>query len=1152
MTGESIKTKLLATTLLAGLTGAAFGGVAVAQEDEESVQERVVITGSRLRRAADETIAVTTIGSEQIEKRGFTNVISAIEELPAANLGTNIEGATLANNDATANANLLGLGTNRTLTLVNGRRFVSSNQATVFVPGNSNGAQVDLTLINPALIRSVDAVIGSSGGATYGADAVGGVINLELIDDYDGFEVDGQYGITDQGDGQTFRIGVVGGKNFLNDRANVTVALEYNDINEVRTGSGNRLQGQGFFSFQNPLAGQPGQGNTTILPGVGNPLTNPNGVLVGGPAITASTLTQFFPNTAQGAAFSALSGGQTPFQFAQTAQGRAIDPLLFVGTFAPGGTFLTVPNTDPLTAAALPNRAVPLRFDAAGNLVPLDLGNILPPNLAQTTATLGGDGITNLSIDSIRGQQERFSANVLTRFDITDNITYKAEYMYANIKNENIDNFLTNAPNGSGTAGTRSIPVFIDDNPFLSQAARDTIAGLEAQGLAIPQINGRDALFLSRALLDITGPTDELSVSDFYRTVQEIGGEFNTFGRDLYWNTAFSYGRVDRRNDQDTLLDVEFAIATDVVADVNGNPVCRQQTLPQGEPIAVQNPQLAFINSGLPAPITPRPDQIAACQPLNLFGDGAPSQAAIDFVTTSNQSSNTSEQLHVNVEFGGDLIELPAGTALFNTQFEYRKEENVFTPGTTFALGLGQNTLGQPSQGELNFLEGGGELSIPILGEGFNFLGGRRLEFDGAVRVVSREGESALTGFQSDRVTDVVYSVGGRYSPVDWVTVRGSQSTSVRSPSVVELFGAGVTGFSGAFRGNNNPCDADSVDGGPDGGIRRTNCEAFAAQLGLPAGFIDTFQAEGGAAPAAGASNPLLANEQSDTWTVGVVIQPDWLIPGLTIQTDWYNLDLDDEIQLTSIGGNCFDDPAFPMTIVNGLNACDAVVLGVEDPANPGSFIVPATNPITGTPVLPVAQPGAPAQSQGGPFNSTFAFFDTVNLAARRLEVLNTSVNYNFALEDMLGDRASSWGDLSLTGSLYYVHRYDTFFSEAALDAGLNNPRVGEHTDPEFTSRLDVQHSIGKLNHTIQWLRTSSTVTNVNSNPDLQNQAFALPAFNQVNYSAFYDVNDNVRVRFVVNNLTDSKLDSEAGIASNLGRGDALGRRFIFGVNAKF
>ena len=1161
MTRESMKTKLLATTLLVGMSGGIWSSAAIAQdtssddpvviseeEEEDDVTEldRVTITGSRLRRPVDTTIAVTTIGADQIERRGFTNVIDAIEELPLSGLGTNLEGATLGNNDSTANVNLLGLGTNRTLTLVNGRRFVSSNQATVFVPGNANGSQVDLTLINPALIENVDAVVGSAGGATYGADAVGGVINLTLKDDYDGYEVDAQYGVTDLGDGETYRISAIAGKNFFNDRANITFAAEYNDINSVNTDNNGRLQGQAFTTINNPEAG-PGVPSTLVFPGGVNPFNNAGGVLVGGPTITTSTNNAFFPNTPN----PAFPGGLSPFEFGQTAAGEAIDPLLFVGSFVSGGSFLTIPNTDTATNGFLPNLAVPLQFDTNGNLVPLNLGAITPPGLADQNTVFFGDGIPNGSIDTIRGAQERLSLTALTRFDITNNVTYKAEYYYANIENSLIDGFLTNAPTGSTTAGSRSVPVFIDENPFLNDQALGVINGLVGQGLDVGDIGGSRALFLSRAFLDITGPVDETSETDFYRTTQEIGGDFNFLDRELYWSTAFNYGRIERDNAADTLLDVEFALAVDAVDDGTGNIVCRQQTLAAPEPIADRNPQVGFINTALPTPVTPTQAQIDACQPLNLFGDGAPSQAAIDFVTGSTDSRNVSEQFQYTAEFGGDAIDLPGGTAIFNTQFEWRREENEFLPGEVFALGTGRATVGQPSSGNLEFLEGGLEVSIPILGEGFNFFGAKRLEFDGAVRVVSRTGGSDL--IDSERVTDVVYNVGGRYSPFDWLTLRGSQSTSVRSPSVVELFGAGVTGFSGAFRGNGNPCDVDSIDGGPDGGIRRTNCEAAVAALGLPADFLDTFQADGGAAPAAGASNALLDNESSSTWTVGFVLQPDF-IPGFTLTGDYYNVDLDDTIQLTSISSQCFDQPTFPESIVNGLNACNAVLIGVPDPANPGQFIVPSVNPFTGDPVTAVtAGVGNPAQTQA-PFNSTFAFFDTINQAAERLQSVNFTARYGFALENVFGNIANNWGDLDLAGTLYWTAASNTFASATAVENGLNNPQDGEPGNPQFSSVFNATHNVGKFSHNVQWLRTSSTAGNVLiDDTSTQAPGFLLPSFNLINYNASYDINDNFRVRFVVNNVGDRQLDSAAGLAaSGAGEGDAVGRSFVFGVTARF
>ncbi|MEO9969601.1 MAG: TonB-dependent receptor [Hyphomonadaceae bacterium] len=1164
MTRQSMRTKLLATTLLVGMSGSVWASAAVAQdtssddpvvisetddEDGVSVQERVVVTGSRLRRPVDTTIAVTTIGADQIERRGFTNVVDAIEELPLAGLGTNLEGATLGNNDSTANPNLLGLGTNRTLTLVNGRRFVSSNQASVFVPGNANGAQVDLTLINPALIANVDAVAGSAGGATYGADAVGGVINLTLIDDYDGYEVDAQYGVTNEGDGQTFRFSGVAGKNFLNDRANITFAAEYNDINSVNTADASRLQGQGFTTINNPLAGAPGVPTTLILPGGINPFNNTGGVLVGGQTITTSTNNAFFPTGLD----AALPGGVfSPFDFAQTALGQTLDPLALIGSNVSGGSFLTIPNTDPATSAFLPNVAVPLQFDSNGNLVPLNLGDISPPGPSDQNTVFGdADGIQNGSIDTIRGAQERISLTALTRFDITNDITYKAEYYYANIENSLIDGFQGNNPTGSTAAGTRSVPVFIDENPFLNDQATGVINDLVANGLVVDDIGGSRALFLSRALVDVLGPIDETSETDFYRTTQEIGGDFNFLERDLYWNTAFNYGRVERDNAADTILDVEFALAVDAVEDANGNIVCRQQTLAAPEPIADRNPQVGFINTALPTPVTPTQAQIDACVPLNLFGEGAPSQAAIDFVSSSTDSRNVSEQFQYTAEFGGDAIDLPGGTAIFNTQFEWRREENEFLPGDVFADGTGRATVGQPSSGNLEFLEGGLEVSIPILGEGFNFFGAKRLEFDGAVRVVSRTGGSDL--IDSERVTDVVYNVGGRYSPFDWLTVRGSQSTSVRSPSVVELFGAGVTGFSTAFRGNGNPCDVDVIDGGPEGGIRRTNCEAAVAALGLPADFLDGFQAEGGAAPAAGASNPLLNNEESSTWTVGFVLQPDF-VPGFTLTADYYNVDLDDTIQLTSISAECFDQPTFPVSLVNGLNACNAVLIGVPDPANPGAFIVPSVNPFTGDPVTAVtAGVGNPAQTNEA-FNSTFAFFDTINQAAQRLQSVNVTARYGFALEDAFGPAAAKWGNLDLSGTLYWTAAFNTFTSAAAVEGGLNNPIDGEPGNPEFSSVFNATHNVGNFSHNVQWLRTSSTAGNVLiEDTSTQNAAFLLPSFNLINYNASYQINDNIGVRFVVNNVGNRRLDSAAGVASSgAGEGDAVGRSFIFGINARF
>lgn len=1151
MTEFSWKKRMLATTLFASISGSLIAGGAIAQEttdtpvalatdeEEAAVQEKVVITGSRLVRSVDTPVAVTTIGAEYIDDRAFNNVIDAIQELPAASLGTNLEGANFANNDFTANANLLNLGTNRTLTLVNGRRFVSSNQASVFVPGNANGAQVDLSLINPALIERVEAVVGSAGASTYGADAVGGVINLILKDDFEGLDLTVQGGITDLADGETFRASGLWGKNFLDDRANITVGLEFSDSSRITGEDAARPSSRNEQALVSPFNSGPG---TLFAGGYSNPFSSVNGVLVSSPNVTGSANSFYYPGSGA-TAFNTQFGAQ-PF-FCTTAACNALNPNLFVGSFGQPGGFLSVPNPNAATVGSLPRLAVPLQFDSNGNLVPYSIGNIGPGVLADSNSVRGGDGLPVDRYTTLRGQQERFSANVMTRFDITPDIKYRGEYLYADVKSATIDGTNNNGSFGSTTAGTRANPIFIDQNPLLSPQAVSTLNGLAAQGLVLPTIGGQRVVYMNRLLNDIDSGIDETSDSKFYRVVQSVEGEFEALNRDFNWDIGGTWGKVERNTGADTLFDIEYALAIDVVRLPNGNLVCHQQTLSAPQNISIRNPQLSTVNG----PRVPTAAQVAACVPLNLFGSGSPSQAAIDYVSSSTASYNESEQLAASAQFGGDIVDLPGGTAVFSLQGEYRKEENTFAPGDTFGLGLGRATTGRGSQGQMEFTEGGIEVNVPIVGEDFTLPMVKLVEFDGAYRAVSRVGESESAGLESERVTEYVYRYGGRYQPFDTLTLRGSISTAVRSPSIVELFGAGIEGFSAALRGNNNPCDLDSVGGGPSGGIRAANCQAFATSLGLPANFLSTFQSQTGSAPAAGQSNPFLNNEESKTKTYGFVYQPDF-IPGLTISADHYELELTGAISLTSIASECFDSPDFPNTIVSGINACNAVVFGVPDPGTPGAFIVPSVNPITGGPVRPPAQVGTSAQTQAA-FESTFTYFDTLNLGATQLEAINASANYAFDLDDLFGAKAAKWGSMNLSGSAYYIADLTRF----ASFPGPANPAEDEHTDPRLSTVFGITHSTEKFTHTLQWLRDSGTVTNVLTAPSRNtlNVDFEQPAYNIYNYNLGYQVTDNVEVRFVVNNLFNEFLDEPAFLDSNgVGRGDAIGRRFTFAVNARF
>ena len=118
-------------------------------------------------------------------------------------------------------ADLYGLGSQRTLTLINGRRSVSGNAPTAF--GASAGSQVDLNTLPTALIERID-VISANGAPIYGSDAIAGTINVIMKKDFEGFEIDITSSVADgENDAWEHRVGVTAGANFADGRGNVAV-----------------------------------------------------------------------------------------------------------------------------------------------------------------------------------------------------------------------------------------------------------------------------------------------------------------------------------------------------------------------------------------------------------------------------------------------------------------------------------------------------------------------------------------------------------------------------------------------------------------------------------------------------------------------------------------------------------------------------------------------------------------------------------------------------------------------------------------------------------------------------------------------------------------------------------------------------------------
>ncbi|WP_336959984.1 TonB-dependent receptor plug domain-containing protein [Sphingobium aquiterrae] len=260
----TLRRALLATTLLCmPMMFAPAQAQTLAQETQPTNVtggDEVIVTGSRLMRPdLSAPSPVTVIGEQNVKLSGNVTIERTINQFPQLAQGN----TTAVNNgggSGVLTANLRGLGATRTLTLVNGRRFIPTGSA-----GN-----VDLASIPDALVQRVDIISGGA-SAVYGSDAIAGAVNFILKDNFKGVEASVNYGITDRGDAPQQKYDLTIGVNAPDNRGNVALALSY-------TKQGSFTQADRDFSAL-PLADNPtrtgfiysGSGN---IPGTRIPLSS--------------------------------------------------------------------------------------------------------------------------------------------------------------------------------------------------------------------------------------------------------------------------------------------------------------------------------------------------------------------------------------------------------------------------------------------------------------------------------------------------------------------------------------------------------------------------------------------------------------------------------------------------------------------------------------------------------------------------------------------------------------------------------------------------------------------------------------------------------------------------------------------------------------
>jgi len=821
--------------------------------------EEIVVTGSRISRPNFETIQPSVvIDSAQIESRGFETLGQALNEQPSFGVpGSspigNAQGGSFGSGQSFVN--FLGLGDQRTLTLVNGRRFVSSNTSSIFGP-TSAGTQVDLNAINTKLVDRVE-TIAIGGAPIYGSDAIAGTVNVILKRDYQGVDLDAQYGISSRGDAPNYRLRALAGHNFLDGRLNVTVSGEMN-VGKGLLYNDRSLLRQGRFE---DICAPDQPFDSCLYYNRRIPSISENGI----PSVGGEPFGLNFPlSPAQAALFGLGDYGIDNF-----------------GVLDPTGNQLI--------------------FDANGNLIPLDFGTPVGGPDDFSTNFSGGNGFDINRTSQLLTDTRRYNLNLLTSFDVTDNIRFFTEGWFARSKGTNLRAQPVYNSGLFDSAGTADGPIILSiDNPFLSAAQRTAIQNSITNNPGSDQnvycnllddCFVQDYFYLSRANTDLASGR-ATSTTNLYRGVAGLDGKFNVGGRRWGWELTANYGRSTVKGKEKTVVQQNFENAVDAIVGPNGDIICRP----------------GYAN----APIA---TGTATCTPLNLFGQGQISQAALDYVLADANPKVTNQQFVATGSVNGGLFSLPGGDFSAALGFEYRKETTNFQPGDFYFGGpdtdpltdsdldgdptndreqFGRSIPILPVKGGYNTKEAFGEIRAPLIGPSNSVPGIYNLELHGAARYVDH----------STAGSDWTYTLEGRWDVIRDVAFRGNYTRAIRAPAITEIFNPSSSFFGFAT----DPCDRRNTSSGPNPTARAANCLA----AGVPTTFNSLSNQRSFGQAIAG--NPDLSNEKSKAFSVGTVLRPRF-IRNLTISADYLDIRLKDAItsfSATQVVNACYDSSDFP------------------------------------------------------------------------------------------------------------------------------------------------------------------------------------------------------------------------------------------------
>ncbi|ACV74822.1 TonB-dependent receptor [Zymomonas mobilis subsp. mobilis NCIMB 11163] len=489
----------------------------------------ITVTGTRLSKSRlSNVMAGSTLGEEQIKTRGYSDIgLALLRENPAFSVPNNSPiGSQSSYGAGQSFVSLFNLGDQRTLTLINGMRMVGGATASIF--GAGSGSQVDVGTIPTSLIKKIDTKYGGA-GASYGADAVAGVVNYQLDDHFKGIDFNAQGGFTQRLKAPQEKIYFKGGTEFNEGRGGIVFDVEYRHSGGVLAKDRNNVFGSEKTSYSH------------------RPI-----------------------------------GSTSPYSYVFTKGRRYIQSSvtgmpLTAGTMGSYPTYLN--QIDLGVPSGNGNQAAMFSQDGK-SLVPLTADTLIRDNYYG----LGGNGIALSDYSQIYTPSKTLNLTTLGHYDLSDHIhaTWQGWYQRGEAKSQvgqgtwqdtgfqgpmTMDSYL-NGDSYTGYTDVNGPLTLSTNNPFLTAAERTTIVNaLKAAG------QPTDTFYMERLNQDLDAGMFRTK-DQMYRLQGGLDGDFNAFGRHFNWKIAGEYSQYFNNTWQPSINTQNFINALNATTDAAGNIVC--------------------------------------------------------------------------------------------------------------------------------------------------------------------------------------------------------------------------------------------------------------------------------------------------------------------------------------------------------------------------------------------------------------------------------------------------------------------------------------------------------------------------------------------------------------------------------------------------